>query len=93
MKGLSEALRRQEELMERVERVELGEEDAAAISAVLARLSRGDSVKVTFYKDGRYLTLSGTLTALDEVKRLLVLSDETIPFDDIAAIEQTPSAT
>lgn len=87
MKGLSEALRRQEELLERVERVELGEEDAAAISAVLARLSRGDSVRVTFYRDGYYLTRSGTVTAFDEVKRILVLSGDPIPFDDIAAIE------
>lgn len=87
MKGLYEALRRQEELLERVEKVEVGEEDAAAISAVLSRISRGDSVSVTFYRAGHYLTLSGTVTAFDEVKRLLVLSDEKLPFDDIVAVE------
>lgn len=91
MKGLYEALRKQEELFERVERVELGEEDAEAISAVLSRISRGDSVKVTFYKDGRYLTLSGTLTAFDEVKHLLALEGERIPFEDISGIASLSS--
>ncbi len=92
MKGLSEALRRQEELLERVEKVELGEEDAAAISAVLARLSRGDSVRVTFYRDGYYLTRSGTVTAFDPIARTLTIAADRIAFDDIVQIDMITPA-
>ena len=89
MKGLHEALLRQEESSERVERVELGEEDAAALSNALAKTARGDSVEVTFYRDGRYLRTSGTVTKLDEVKRILYLSDERISFDDIIEVKHS----
>ena len=87
MKGLAEALRRQEELAERVERIEPGEDDAAAISATLCRLARGDEANVTFFKQGHYLTRHGRVTALDEAKRLLCLEGERIPFDTIRSVE------
>ena len=91
MKGLYEALRRQEKLFERVEKVELGEEDAAAISSVLSRLSRGDRVNVTFFRAGRYLTRSGVVTTFDTVRRILTLEGEKVPFEDISAIEISSS--
>lgn len=87
MKGLYEALRRQEALSERRERIELGEEDAAALSEVLCRLSRGDRVNATFFRDGRYVTRCGTVTAFDAVKRLFSVGDQKIPFDDLLALE------
>ena len=92
MKGLYEALRRQEELSERVERTELGEEDAEAISLALCRLSRGDRVNVTFFRKGHYLTRSGAVTALNEQRRILSVQGEDIPFEDIAALETETSA-
>ena len=87
MKGLYEALRRQEELAERVEKVEPSEEDAAVISSVLSRLGRGDSVNVTFFRAGHYLTLSGSVTAFDRVKRIFAVGGDPIPFEEILAIE------
>lgn len=89
MKGLNEALRRQEELAERVEKVELGEEDTEAISSVLSRLSRGDRVNVTFFRTGHYLTRSGVVSAFDQLRRLIVVDGETVPCEDILAIEIT----
>ena len=89
MKGLGEAMRRQEELAERRERIEQGEEDAAEVSAVLSRLSRGDRVNVTFFREGQYLTRSGVVTVFDEVKRMLRVGEEWIAFDDLFAIEIT----
>ena len=87
MKGLSEALRRQEELLEREERVERGEEDAEEISRTLSRISRGDRVTATFFRDGRYRTRCGVVTAFDAVRRFFVLEGERIPFDDLFAVE------
>ena len=91
MKGLSAAMRRQEERLTRVEKTELGEEDAAALSAILSRLKRGDEAEATFFTYGRYLTVRGTVTALDEVKRTLTIQDHLIPFDDLLSIVITSS--
>ena len=91
MKGLYEALRKQEELFERVERVEPSEEDAAAISATLSRISRGDRMTVTFFRAGHYLTRTGTVTAFDEIRRFLALEGERIPFEDISGIASLSS--
>ncbi len=93
MKGLYEALRKQEELFERVERVELGEEDAEAISAVLSRISRGDTVNVTFFRTGHYLTRTGVVTAFDTVKRTLRLENDRIAFGDVVALEIVNAAS
>ena len=87
MKGLYEALHRQEELAERVERISLSEEDADTISVTLTRLSCGDRVNVTFFREGRYLTRSGIMTAFDEVKRMLSVAGDDIPIEDLLAIE------
>ena len=92
MKGLYEALRRQEELSERVERSELGDEDAAAISFSLSRISRGAGVNVTYFRMGHYLTRCGAVTAFDENKRILTVTGEEIPFEDIAALEIVKTA-
>ena len=89
MKGLKEAMRRQEELAERMDRIEPGEEDAARLSAELSRLSRGDRVNVTFFREGKYLTRSGVVTAFDEVKRYFCVEGERVPFDDLFALEIT----
>ena len=89
MKGLYEALRRQEELLEREEKIEPSEEDAAMISATLALLSRGEGVNVTFYCEGYYRTICGTVTTFDEIKRFIVVAGEKVAFDDIVAIERT----
>ena len=84
-------MRRQEEKLTRVEKIELGEEDAAAISATLSRLQRGDIAEATFFTCGRYLTLRGTVTALDETKRTLTIDDHPVPFDDLLSILITSS--
>lgn len=87
MKGLDAAMKRVEERAERVERIELGEEDAAALSAALSRLARGDRVTATYYREGRYLTARGTVTRIDTVKRTFTLDEsEVIPFDDLLSL-------
>ena len=86
MKGLSAAMKRQEERAERVERIDLGEEDAALLSNALFHTARGDKVEATYFRDGAYLTLRGTVTTFDETKRTLTLEDHPIPFDDLIAL-------
>ena len=90
MKGLKEAMERQEELLSRVERIELGEEDAERLSLALSQVERGDLVRVTCFLGGHYRTLSGTVTRLDPVKRLLILDERKLPFDDLTELERLP---
>ena len=86
MKGLAEAIRRQEEIYERVERRELGEEDTAALSEALVRVSRGDRVEAVCYREGRYLTRLGVVTQKDEVRRRLSVDGERIDFEDLISL-------
>ena len=87
MKGLKEAMEKQEELLSRVEKTELGEEDAECLSLALSQVERGDAVRVTVFLGGHYRTLAGTVTRLDPVRRLLTLDDRKLPFDDLTALE------
>ena len=88
MKGLQEALRAEEAKRARVEKRELGEEDAARISQVLGQTSRGDAVRVTYYRSGSYLTATGEVAAFDTIRRTLTVEGQKIPFDDISDIER-----
>lgn len=89
MKGLDAAMRRMEERMERVERVEVGEDDAREISDALSQLTRGDSVRITYFRGGHYPTTQGKLKEISPVKRTITLEGEVIPFDDVIAIERS----
>ena len=88
MKGLHEALLRQEDLSTRVDRIELGEEDVAALSKTLSEIGRGDRIRVTFYRDGHYQVKEDIVLRLDEVKRLISFDGDKILFDDLLAIER-----
>ena len=87
MKGLKEAMERQEELLSRVEKTELGEEDAERLSLALSQVERGDAVRLTVFLGGHYRTLTGTVTHFDPVRRLLTLEGRTLPFDDLTSLE------
>lgn len=91
MKGLAVAMRRQEEKIARTERRDLGEEDAAAISAVLSHIARGDNVTATYYDGARYREITGIVTRFDVVKRTLTIWGNPVAFDDLAALSVLPS--
>ena len=88
MKGLQEALRAEEARHERVEKRELGEEDVEHISRVLGQLSRGDVVRVVYYRSGGYLTAEGVVTSFDPVRHTFGVDGLKIPFEDIGEIER-----
>ena len=88
MKGLKEALREVEERQSCVPKRELGEDDAEVISRVLGQISRGDTVRVTYYHAGRYVVAEGEVTAFDAVRRTFSVDGQRIVFDDIGEIER-----
>ena len=79
-------MRRQEEKLSREEKRDLGEDDAAALSATLCRLRRGDGIKATYYDGARYREIKGVVTAFDEIKRTLTVEETVIAFEDLSAL-------
>ena len=83
LKGLTEALREREERRTRVEKKQLSEDMAEELSLALSEVEVGTSVRITFYSDGHYLDLEGTVTQIDAIYRRLRIGGERIRFDDI----------
>ncbi|MGN0073350.1 MAG: hypothetical protein ACI36W_06125 [Coriobacteriales bacterium] len=68
-------------------RRELTEEEALGLSQVVASLSKGDMVQVTFYDHDAYVIRQGVLAELVPELHYLRLVRQRIDFDDILAIE------
>ena len=87
MKGLAEALREREEKVLRVERREIDEEGTAALNDALIALKKGDRAEIVFFRDGGYFCLEAEVSAVDAVKRQLVVGREKIPFFDLFSVK------
>ncbi|MBQ9941479.1 MAG: hypothetical protein IJP03_00580 [Christensenellaceae bacterium] len=89
MKGLQEALRDREERHTRVARKEISGEDKEAVCAVLARLQKGDEVKLEYYRRFHHAAAAGRVTGISYAGRFLQLEGERICFEDIYTIDKT----
>ena len=86
MKGLREALQRQEELHSRVRKRELDDAVTEQISLGLRRVERGTTVSLVCYHDFHEVTLTGKVTAIDFLSGFLLLGETKIFFEDIYRI-------
>jgi len=85
LKGLQEALREKEKEVE--SRKELSEESLAELNEQLQRVKIGSSVDIEFYKNQKYVVKEGKITAIDVIKRNVILDEsEIISFFDILRI-------
>ena len=87
LKGLSDELRKREERHSRVEKTELSEEESAIVNNELCKLQAGDTVRISFYYKGHYVTLDGVLTKIVPQMRYLMIGTAKIGFDDIREIQ------
>ncbi len=83
--GYYELVREQERVAE--PRREMTDETAAALTTKLARIRRGDLVRVTFYDLDGYINRVDVVEQIETPFRRLRLKGLTIPFDDILDIE------
>lgn len=86
LKGFEEELLAREEKRSRVERRDLSDELKEEISNVLTQVQRGSDVELTFYLNGHYYDLFGTVTDINCVYKYLVIGQEKIFFDNIYQI-------
>lgn len=85
--GLEKALEREEKRMERIEKIELSEENADKLNQTLLILKKGDKISATYYSDGEYLQAHGSITLLDTVKKVIQIEEVTVRFDDLYKIK------
>jgi len=86
LRGFEELIRRQTE--EPTPRRELSEYEADQLSRRLARVEKGDLVRVRYYQTERYVTLEGMVSDIDFAARHLRVIKTNVPFDDLLQIEK-----
>lgn len=85
LRGYYELIRQQERVPE--PKRELPEEDALRLSELVARLCKGDLVRITHYDEDAYITTEGVVTRIDTAFKTLDVVKRRIDFDAILDIE------
>ena len=84
LKGYYETVRKQERITQ--PKKELGDEEAKNISDTLNALRVGMTVKISYYDIDSYITIEGTVTAVNEPYHKLKVNKNDISFNDIYSI-------
>ena len=83
LRGLREALAKQEEAHERQEKRELSEEEQASIEQALVEIARGDEAEAVCFQDGKYVKVVGTVVRVDTNFRYLQIGEGKIAFANL----------
>ena len=85
LKGLQEALREKEQ--EQEEKIELSEESLLELNNSFNKIEIGSKVKIKFYKNNKYVEISGTITNIDYIKKKIQIENfQNINISDIVSI-------
>ncbi len=87
LKGLQEELRKREEKLSRVDKIELSDEQIENISNTLTHIEIGSRVQITFYLNGHYFDVEGDVAKISTIYKYLTIGQQKIFFDDIYQIE------
>lgn len=68
-------------------RRELSEEELQVLSDKISQVHKGSDITITFFNNDKYETLSGTVTRIDFIYRVISINSKKIFLDDINAIE------
>lgn len=86
MKGLQEALRDREERHSRVERHDISDEAAERNSLVIAKLTKGVKVRLSYYHAFHDIVAEGRVNEVNICFKYIKVDGEKIFFDDIYEI-------
>ena len=85
LKGLQEALREKEK--EQEEKIELSEESLLELNNNFNKIEIGSKVKIKFYKNNKYVEISGIITNIDYIKKKIQIENfQNINISDIVSI-------
>lgn len=85
LKGLQEALRQQEKIIEN--KIELGEDLEITLNKKISNLKKGDNITIKYYYQLQYIETSGIVKKIDKIEKTIYLLNTKIFFDDIIDIE------
>lgn len=85
LKGLQDALRLQEKIIEN--KIELGEDIEIELNKKISSLVKGDNVNIKYFYGIEYIETSGIVKRVDEINKNIELLNTKINFDDILDIE------
>lgn len=88
VKGLEEAIAREEQDLKRGARPEFGEEKVNAVNAILCRLRKGMNVSVQVYSCGQCQQVKGQVERIDLALRELAVNGTWIGFGDIIDLSE-----
>lgn len=85
LKGFREALAEKERFLE--PQKELSEERKAELDHILHQIHRMDVVRAEYFRDGEYVQVTGEVSDIDEIRRVLNIAGIGIPIDDISDLQ------
>lgn len=85
LKGFREALAEKERYL--VPKKELSEERKAELDSILHQIHRMDVVRAEYFHDGEYVQVTGEVSGIDEIRRILKIAGMGIPIDDISDLQ------
>lgn len=85
LKGLQEALRQQEKIIEN--KIELGEDLEITLNKKISNLKKGDNITIKYYYQLQYIETSGIVKKIDKIEKTIYLLNTKIFLDDIIDIE------
>ncbi len=86
LKGFREALKEKEKLVE--DKILLDEDSSKIINEILTTLKVGDTVKITYYSDYKYIDKIINIKKLSYQSGKIILNNNIIYYDDIKNIEK-----
>lgn len=86
LKGHEMELAKKREIIE--ERIELAEDEVEYVNEILANLSIGDDVEITYYDCKKYETVFGTVEKIYVYESALQIKSKKISFNDIYRIQK-----
>lgn len=81
LKGYSEALRKKERIA--VQKAELSEDYLEELNRRFLQIKRKDMIEVVYFHQNEYLKITGMVSGIDKVSRVLKVVNTEINFDDI----------
>lgn len=85
LKGFREALLEKERII--VPKRELSEEQREELDRKIHQVQRNDIITVEFFQNGEYVQVTGMVSGIDKIARVIKIVNTKIQIDDIADLQ------
>ena len=85
LKGFREALAEKERII--VPKRELSEEQKEELNLKVQQIQKSDIITVEYFQNGEYVQITGMVSKIDKISRIIEIVNTKIDFDNIAKLE------